>query len=194
MKYGPKTQWKFFTRYFRKNLKILKNLVIWVNQEQEILWVSQYSKVDISANYPKLAFSLVAYDEVVMKAKLCDEEISFIMQPLTPESHNSQRKVNWKKDYTKTRWQDFRPSASHFLNFAIKQCCLLPGKQGDRDSHKYSDYLVSCWFPPLCLLLCGCPPSPSEEVEAAALFLPAVPPGGREDLQMGENCWFWFDL
>ena len=103
-------------------------------------------------------------------------------------------KSKLKKRLYKNTLARFSAPASHFFNFAIKQCCLLPGKQGDRDSHKYSDYLVSCWFPPLCLLLCGCPPSPSEEVEAAALFLPAVPPGGREDLQMGENCWFWFGL
>ena len=63
---------------------------------EEILWVSQVSKVDISANHPKSALSLLSHlmKYVIMKAKILDEEISFIMQHLTPELHNSQRKEN----------------------------------------------------------------------------------------------------
>ena len=56
---GQKPNENFSPDISEKNLKILKNLVIWVNQEQEILWVSQYSKVDISANHPKPALSLL---------------------------------------------------------------------------------------------------------------------------------------
>ena len=60
---GPKTQRKNFSPdfFFRKNLviPIPWHLVIWVNQEQEILWVSRVPKATLTS-----FIFVVAFDEI----------------------------------------------------------------------------------------------------------------------------------
>ena len=96
---GPKTQWKNFSPAFFQKKSCDSDPV--TPSHMGLSGTGNSMGLSSSQSHPKPAFSLLSHlmKYVIMRAKIFDEEISFIMQHLTPELHNSQRKENWKRLY-----------------------------------------------------------------------------------------------